>query len=253
MSIEGNRFDTFFASNRYASLKNFLYNYRIRMKAVNKALNEDRVNGPILEVGSGISPLLMSNGETVQSDLSVNAMSMMKAKNPRCKAVAANIQQLPFKSGSFAYVICSEVLEHVEKDDLAIKELGRVLRKGGKLILTFPHRQMYFSNDDSYVGHYRRYELDSILSMLSGASLNTMKIQKVLGPCEKLTMSFLVFCLQTAERFGRGSISRTRLYGRAFTIFFDLINQIYSYLMRFDAFLFPRSISTVLLVKAEKL
>ncbi len=108
----------------------------------------------------------------------MNAMAMLKSENPKTKAVVTDVTSLPFKTGVFQCVICSEVLEHVENDCAALREISRVLQKGGKLILTFPHREMYYGNDDRYVKHFRRYELDTILQMLASASLkNTEDLQ----------------------------------------------------------------------------
>ncbi|MGH8640235.1 MAG: class I SAM-dependent methyltransferase [Burkholderiales bacterium] len=45
---------------------------------------------------------------------------------------------IPVESGSFDAVICTEVLEHVPEPISVVKEISRVLRPGGKLILTAP-------------------------------------------------------------------------------------------------------------------
>jgi SAM-dependent methyltransferase len=45
---------------------------------------------------------------------------------------------LPFADASFDVVICSEVLEHIARDDLAMAECARVLRPGGVLALSVP-------------------------------------------------------------------------------------------------------------------
>jgi len=246
-----NRFDDFFVAAPYASLKNSLYNYRLRMRAVRDVVKLDG-KSPILEAGSGISPLLADSSGAVRSDLSFNAMKIIKSGNPQCQAVVADITSIPFKSGVFGYVICSEVLEHVADDKLALSEMSRILRRGGKLVLTFPHRERYFGNDDLYVNHYRRYELDNVLRMLQDVSLKPVKVKKVLGPGEKLTMSFLVFCITSMERSGK-SPRANKIPGPVFTGLFKLLNVLYAYLMQIDAWICPRSLASVLLVEAEKI
>lgn len=52
--------------------------------------------------------------------------------------IISDIIDMPVKDRSFDNVLCSEVLEHVPYPELTIKELSRVLKKGGKLILTAP-------------------------------------------------------------------------------------------------------------------
>jgi len=49
-----------------------------------------------------------------------------------------DITSIPVPDGSFDYVICTEVLEHVPRPDLAITEFARVLKAGGVVILTAP-------------------------------------------------------------------------------------------------------------------
>lgn len=58
--------------------------------------------------------------------------------NPRVD-VAADLKALPFADGAFDVVLSSHVLEHIENDSPAIKELGRVLRTGGKAIIMVPY------------------------------------------------------------------------------------------------------------------
>jgi ubiquinone/menaquinone biosynthesis C-methylase UbiE len=48
----------------------------------------------------------------------------------------ANLESLPFGDGEFDLVLCSQVIEHVLDADLAIAELARVLRPGGRLVIS---------------------------------------------------------------------------------------------------------------------
>ena len=50
-----------------------------------------------------------------------------------------DIQALPFADGSFDYIFCSHVLEHVPDDRRAVAELRRVLRPGGTALVCVPH------------------------------------------------------------------------------------------------------------------
>ena len=49
-----------------------------------------------------------------------------------------DLQNLPFADESYDFFICSHVLEHVESDDRAIRELYRITRPGGCGILVAP-------------------------------------------------------------------------------------------------------------------
>jgi ubiquinone/menaquinone biosynthesis C-methylase UbiE len=52
--------------------------------------------------------------------------------------IKANIQNLPFDDSAFDLIICSHVLEHVKHDELAIKEIGRVLSETGDALIMIP-------------------------------------------------------------------------------------------------------------------
>lgn len=72
-----------------------------------------------------------------------------------------DILNLPIDSESFDYVLCTEVLEHVYNPIEAIKELSRICKKGGKLIITTPftsgiHQEPYhfYSGFSPYFYHH---------------------------------------------------------------------------------------------------
>lgn len=46
---------------------------------------------------------------------------------------------LPYESGSFDVVLCLEVIEHLEVHSVLLSEIGRILRPGGLLIMSFPN------------------------------------------------------------------------------------------------------------------
>ncbi len=53
---------------------------------------------------------------------------------------AADISHLPFKDGTFDVVICSEVLEHIADHRRAVRESIRILKPGGRLVVSIPRR-----------------------------------------------------------------------------------------------------------------
>ena len=55
-----------------------------------------------------------------------------------------NILSLPYKDGTFDKIISSETVEHVDDDLQALKELYRVLKKGGTMLLTVPNHNYPF-------------------------------------------------------------------------------------------------------------
>ena len=91
--------------------------------------------------------------------------------DPRGKWTLArsDIGQLPFKDRCFDGVICSEVMEHIPGEEMALKELVRVLKPGGTLVVTVPRfwpetlcwilSREYHHTPGGHIRIYHKYEL----------------------------------------------------------------------------------------------
>jgi hypothetical protein len=110
-----NRFEDFFADDAHVLLKNHLYDYLLRRRAVRKCMSAE--GGELaLEIGSGLSPMTEASDRIVYSELSFSALRTLKRRQWRGYFVAADATHLPFQAGSFSQIICSEVLEHLPDD-----------------------------------------------------------------------------------------------------------------------------------------
>jgi SAM-dependent methyltransferase len=251
----GNRFEDFFADDAYILLKNHLYNYLLRRRAVRKCLQSE-MGGLILEVGSGVSPMAVASDRIVYSELSFPALRTLKRRQGQGYFVVADATHLPFKMGSFSQVICAEVLEHLPDDQPALREIASVIKPEGSLVLTFPHRRCYFAGDDRFVNHFRRYELNEMEANLAEAGLKTVAIQKVLGPLEKITMLSVISLIKLFESFRKGKRDDKNGQGRLSSGFlvtlFGWLNRLYCMPVCLDTHLSPRRFSSVLLFRAIK-
>ena len=246
------RFEDFFEEDRYVALKNHLYNYVLRKRLISSVV-ASHAPDLTLEVGSGLSPMITGVDNIVYSELSHRALGTLRGRNGRGHYVVADCTRLPFKDGSFDATVCSEVLEHVEDDQGAIKELARVMNADGSASITVPHRQFYFAADDRYVRHFRRYELEDILAKLDNAGLEARSVKKVLGPLEKVLMFSTVMFFSFLQRFR--SPRKTRGDGgllSAIAPVFKWINLGIAGVAWLDAKIMPRALATVIFVEAGK-
>lgn len=101
----------------------------------------------ILDVGCGngwIAKKFLPKGKTVVSlDISVTNPSIIKKlySDPKHFAIAADSFHLPFNNNSFDCVVASEIIEHVFDPSAFLKELFRVVKNGGSLIITTPYKE----------------------------------------------------------------------------------------------------------------
>jgi SAM-dependent methyltransferase len=85
---------------------------------------------------------------------------------------------LPFATGTFDHVICSEVLEHIPDDVAAMAELARVLKPGGTMAVTIPRflpELINWTLSDAYHnvpgGHVRIYRRAQVTARLRSVGL----------------------------------------------------------------------------------
>lgn len=94
-----------------------------------------RVGMKVLDAAGGDAPfqayLLNLGLEVTNVDLAVTS------PYEDVKQVQGDLKNLPFTDGCFDRVTCLSVLEHIESPEKVLPELWRVLRPGGKLLVTF--------------------------------------------------------------------------------------------------------------------
>jgi len=61
-----------------------------------------------------------------------------------------DIHKLPFENESFDNCICNTVLEHVEDPEQVMKEIYRILKRNGKLLVSIPFLQEYHPDPEDY-------------------------------------------------------------------------------------------------------
>ena len=61
-----------------------------------------------------------------------------------------------------------DVIEHIDEDLSAVKELNRILKPGGRLILTVPAFQFLWTNHDLALHHKKRYMRNTSASTIDG-------------------------------------------------------------------------------------
>ena len=131
--------------------------------------------GPrILNAGAGqgtFSELLTKRGFDVTSaDSSPVAVAVLRERLD-AHAVDADVKALPFVDATFDAAVLGEVLEHIEDDVAALREIARVVKPGGAVALSVPANPDRFGPSDRWAGHVRRYTRGALLATCGAAGL----------------------------------------------------------------------------------
>ncbi len=132
--------------------------YRARSDAVLQAL-DPHLGDRILDVGSGpghYARRIHERGATVIStDVSAPYLrEIPRGVGPRAIADAT---RLPFRADVFDKILATEVLEHVLEPERLLLEVGRVLKVGGKAVITSPSSTSYMDRAHQVKARLLRY------------------------------------------------------------------------------------------------
>lgn len=99
----------------------------------------------------------IGRGKLIGLDINSNRLSFCRKFKVYDKLIKGDISSLPFKNKSVDFLICSEVIEHLEKDKgkLFLKEVDRVMKTGGRAIITTPNINMETQVGDKDAHHSR--------------------------------------------------------------------------------------------------
>jgi SAM-dependent methyltransferase len=121
-------------------------------------------SGRRLEVAPGLRPRLPIE-DTQFVDISAPALAKLRARG--AQVVQGEVTALPFADGAFELVCALDIIEHVDDEDGALRELSRVASHGGALLISVPLHPSLWSSFDDFVGHKRRYEPSRLLEKLA--------------------------------------------------------------------------------------
>jgi SAM-dependent methyltransferase len=127
-------------------------------------------SAPVLDIGTSTGSnlrLLADLGFARASGLEVSedAIRYCRAKG-FAGLCCGDVCDLPFAGASFDLVLATDILEHVEEDQRAIGEIARVLRPGGRALITVPAFPSLWGLQDRVARHRRRYRIGQLRERL---------------------------------------------------------------------------------------
>lgn len=147
-------------------------------------LLKPHIKGRVLEIGSGIgnftSILARDAQQVVATDIRPEYIKQLrKLKSKKIMVISGNIETNKFsaKIGKFDAIVCLNVLEHIDKDFLALENMRKKLKAGGRLLLLVPAHMFFYGSLDVNLGHFRRYSKTQIKKKLkkAGFEVNSLR------------------------------------------------------------------------------
>ena len=143
--------------------------YRGRRSVLERVVADLRLpaRARILDAGCGSGRNMVEfarHGEVTGIELSPTSVGLARERGAG-EVVEGSVLEMPFEAGAFELAASLDVIEHLEDDLQALRELRRVVAPGGSLLVTVPAYQWLWSGHDEINHHHRRYTRRSLQSV----------------------------------------------------------------------------------------
>ncbi len=167
--------------------------------------------GRVLDVGCGTGLMLarLRHFEPVGFDFSPVSMQFCRMRGLK-NLLRGDVVKLPLADNSVDLILALDLIEHIERDDLMIKEFNRVLRPGGYLVATVPAHESLWSDHDVALHHFRRYSYKGFRSLLKKGGFSFRKYSY------GISFTYLpIVCFRKLQKLWQKSTGAYKSEGRA--------------------------------------
>jgi SAM-dependent methyltransferase len=156
--------------------------------------SSSNIHGNLLDVGCGTKPY--------RSLFKVESYRGLDIDSPvtRERGVADDLYdgtQFPYQNDTFDSVLCNQVLEHVFNPDIFLTEINRVLKPGGKLLLTVPF--VWDEHEQPY--DYARYTSFGLNALLEKNGLKIISHRKLAADATILFQLINAYLFKLSQRW----------------------------------------------------
>jgi SAM-dependent methyltransferase len=113
----------------------------------------------------------MPDAEIIGADYTLGTLDQLGQRLSGVPLLQFDLIQCPLPSASFDAVVLLNVLEHIERDELALAQLSRILRPGGILIAEVPAGPNLYDSYDAHLMHFRRYKMQPLIGLMERSGL----------------------------------------------------------------------------------
>ncbi len=134
------------------------------------------IQSPALEIGAGtgnISDFLSSVEDLTLTDIDEELVKHLRGRFKGKGNITTEIFDITRKfykiTNKFKTIYSVNVLEHIKDDNLALKNMHRLLEHDGRVIILVPAKKRAYKTLDKHLGHYRRYEKTELSALMQQA------------------------------------------------------------------------------------
>lgn len=133
-----------------------------------------------LEIGCGTGYVLsavataLPNIRLVGSEPLISGLAQTRNRLPATHVIQADATDLPFQS-VFDVIGAFDVVEHIEDDAAALKNMYEAVVPGGGIVLTVPQHPWLWSLADEQAHHVRRYTRSALIEVVTGAGFEVLR------------------------------------------------------------------------------
>ncbi len=140
----------------------------------------------VLEIGSGIGNItkfLLDRDLVIATDVEPKYLTFLKETFGKYKKFIIEYLDLSgsetgrYRSYHIDSVICFNVLEHIEQDEKALKNIFNLLEPGGRLLLFTPSHSWLYGSLDRHLGHFRRYGKKELKNKLETIGFKVISLE----------------------------------------------------------------------------
>ncbi len=147
--------------------------YRGRRRVLDRVIDNMRLpaRARILDAGCGSGRNMVDlarQGTVTGVELSPASVEIARGRAVG-EVLEGSILDMPLPAESFDLAVSLDVIEHLDDDAGALRELRRVVVPGGRLLVTVPAYQWLWSGHDEINHHHRRYTRRSLLTVAQRA------------------------------------------------------------------------------------
>ena len=166
--------------------------YRFYPEAFSKICSLIETGTNVLDIGCGLGILLeklKNEKKCAVQGIDISQTAIIKVKEKGLSGMVAKVPPIPLPSNTFDTVIATELLEHIANPVELVREMIRIIKPGGSIIVTVPNNALYPHTERDHVRVFNQDTLSMLFRKFE--SIKTVELFVAKEKDEKFTRIIL--------------------------------------------------------------